>query len=141
MSKNPQWCTLYWSVLILAHRMMSQTSESEHLAPISPFLKWSDWCEMKVILKVDLDFPQYCEIRICSCTAASELRFENIRNYQKSFNFLKLRPKVLPQKFLFAFPSIFSKKIFLARIAWLDMPKGIFSKNSNFEPLERQLQQ
>ena len=91
---------------------------------------------MKVILKVNLDFSQYREIRICSCTAENELIFENIRNYQKSFMGSVFQLKLIPQKFLFAFPSIFFKKIFLARIAWLGTvrsAKNLLYWNCNFD--------
>ena len=74
---------------------------------------------MKVILKVFLDFPQYREIRICRCTAENALRFKSFQNYQKSFMVSVFQLKVISQKFLFSFPSIFFKKIFLAEISWL----------------------
>ena len=74
---------------------------------------------MKVILKVFLDFPQYREIRICSSTAENALRFKSFQNYQKSFMVSVFQLKVISQKFLFSFPSIFFKKIFLAEISWM----------------------
>ena len=69
---------------------------------------------------MNLDFPQYREIRICSASAENWLRFENIRNFQKSFDFRKLWQKVLSQIFFFTFSGIFFKKFFLAKMAWID---------------------
>ena len=97
--------------------------------------------QMEVILKVNLDFSQYCEIRVCSESQRNGLRFENIGNNWKSFDFRKLEQKVLSQKFLYAFPIIFSKKFFLAKTAWLDTPKVFSAKNNIFEVLEGKPQQ
>ena len=96
---------------------------------------------MEVILKVNLDFSQYRDIRVCRSSQGNGLRFENIGNNQKSFDFRKLEQKVLSQKFLYAFPIIFSKKIFPAKTAWLDTPKVFSAKNSIFEVLEGKPQQ
>ena len=51
------------------------------------------------------------------------LRFENIENNQKSFDFRKLQAKDISQKFLYAFPIIFSKTNFSRKLHGWPCPR------------------
>ena len=80
---------------------------------------------MKAILMVNLDFPQYREIRAYRLSAENWLRFENIWNFQKSFDFRKLWQKVISQKILYTFLGVFFI-FFFAKNAWLEAPGSAY---------------
>ena len=65
--------------------------------------------QTKVILRVNLDFSQYRELRLCRVAAENRLRFKNIRNYQKYVMVSVFQLKAFPKNFYFHFRAFFKK--------------------------------